>query len=209
MAAEPRFLRHSGRLRQRGRECPDWVDWRREGDSNPRYGLSPYNGLANHLFTSPVLAGSSRNLDVLRVSARAVNAQSERRDGSTGTQPGTSEEGRPQPSNVKKKRMKCQRPGAGGARAVVLVMLWDDVQCTWTACRPARQEQDVRQSVRFRRLTEKLCRCGPRPIGEALIAASQGRDLVSVLESITAIDPDLLAALGARHWPPSPMEMLR
>jgi hypothetical protein len=23
------------------------IDWRREGDSNPRYGLSPYNGLAN------------------------------------------------------------------------------------------------------------------------------------------------------------------
>ena len=28
-------------------EMPQVIDWRREGDSNPRYGLSPYNGLAN------------------------------------------------------------------------------------------------------------------------------------------------------------------
>jgi hypothetical protein len=40
-------------------EMPQVVDWRRGGDSNPRYGLSPYNGLANHLTTSPLLAEKS------------------------------------------------------------------------------------------------------------------------------------------------------
>ncbi len=29
-------------------EKPSKLRWRREGDSNPRYGFWPYNGLANH-----------------------------------------------------------------------------------------------------------------------------------------------------------------
>ena len=37
----------SGQRRAQGKECPEWRDWRRGWDSNPRYGLSPYNGLAN------------------------------------------------------------------------------------------------------------------------------------------------------------------
>jgi hypothetical protein len=37
------------------------LDWRRGWDSNPRYGLSPYNGLANHLTTCPLLRPNGRN----------------------------------------------------------------------------------------------------------------------------------------------------
>jgi hypothetical protein len=32
----------------RQRKFPSKENWRREGDSNPRYGFWPYNGLANH-----------------------------------------------------------------------------------------------------------------------------------------------------------------
>jgi hypothetical protein len=38
------------RLRQRegqGESCNSWVIWRRGGDSNPRMGYKPINGLAN------------------------------------------------------------------------------------------------------------------------------------------------------------------
>ena len=47
MSRKAGILRGSGRRRAQGKECPEWGDWRRGWDSNPRYGLSPYNGLAN------------------------------------------------------------------------------------------------------------------------------------------------------------------
>ena len=46
-ARNGRILRAFGPDERGEKECPDWASWRRGWDSNPRYGLSPYNGLAN------------------------------------------------------------------------------------------------------------------------------------------------------------------
>ena len=47
--------------------------WRREGDSNPRYGFWPYNGLANHRLQP--LGHLSKPLIILAISAIGQTAR--------------------------------------------------------------------------------------------------------------------------------------
>jgi hypothetical protein len=63
----------------------------------------------------------------------------------------------------------------------------------------------LRRDPRFRLLTERLHRLGPRPVGEALLEVASGRDLVAVLEDYAKLDPAAVARLEARDGPASPV----
>jgi hypothetical protein len=67
----------------------------------------------------------------------------------------------------------------------------------------AKVKEHLRANPRYRRLTERLHRLGPRPIGEAIIAVADGRDILSVLEEYAQLDPAAVALLDARDWPPT------
>lgn len=66
-------------------------------------------------------------------------------------------------------------------------------------------------SPAFRRLTERLHACGPRPVGEALGLAFRRRPVsdrefgLGEIERVAALGPDVVAALDARGWPPQPL----
>jgi hypothetical protein len=63
----------------------------------------------------------------------------------------------------------------------------------------------LRGCSRFQRLIEHVWRLGPRPVGEVLIAVADGAEPLEVLEQFSQLHPDLVLALGGRHWPPAPM----
>jgi hypothetical protein len=46
---------------------------------------------------------------------------------------------------------------------------------------------------RYRHLTDRLWRLGPRPIGELLLEVAAGRDLITALEEDAALDPRTVA----------------
>jgi hypothetical protein len=64
-----------------------------------------------------------------------------------------------------------------------------------------RDRAQLRRDARFHRLTERLWRLGPRPIGELLLEVASGRDLVEAAEEYDALDAIAVARLGARDWP--------
>jgi hypothetical protein len=70
---------------------------------------------------------------------------------------------------------------------------------------PASNSQALRACLRFRHLTERLHALGPRPVGELLIEVAAGRDLLDALEEHSWLDPELVARLDARCWPPLPL----
>jgi hypothetical protein len=60
-----------------------------------------------------------------------------------------------------------------------------------------------RQEPRFHRLTERVHRLGPRPVGELLLEVAAGRDLIEAPEDYARHDPEFVAYVGARDRPPS------
>jgi hypothetical protein len=62
---------------------------------------------------------------------------------------------------------------------------------------------ELRHDLRFRRLTERLHRLGPRPLGELLIEVAAGDDLLDTLERNTRHSPKFVRYVGARDWPPA------
>jgi hypothetical protein len=66
----------------------------------------------------------------------------------------------------------------------------------------------LRLDPRFRQLTDRLWRLGPRPTGELIleIAAAHGfeAEVLDRLERFARIDPALVAGVDARDWPPLP-----
>jgi uncharacterized protein YjiS (DUF1127 family) len=98
----------SGQRRAQGKECPEWRDWRRGWDSNPRYGLSPYNGLANrrlqplgHPSAKPQLGTAGQAVKPLPQRPRQRQARAKGRPGRstsardrTGPPPGSGWHGR-------------------------------------------------------------------------------------------------------------------
>jgi hypothetical protein len=69
-------------------------------------------------------------------------------------------------------------------------------------------ERSLRANPRYHRLTERLHWLGPRPIGELLLEVAAGRDLIQALEEYAQLDPGTVARLGARDWPPLPLELV-
>jgi hypothetical protein len=71
--------------------------------------------------------------------------------------------------------------------------------------------QALRVSLNFRRLTTALHRRGVRPTAEVLVAAlvrlqPQDRDAVlDLAERIVAFEPEVIARLDTREWPPAPV----
>jgi hypothetical protein len=61
--------------------------------------------------------------------------------------------------------------------------------------------EQLRQDLRYRRLTERLPQLAPRTVGEALLAVTSGRDPIAVLEELTRFSPELVRYVGARDWP--------
>jgi hypothetical protein len=90
-----------------------------------------------------------------------------------------------------------RRPGGGGA--AILTGNGNTAQRS----PPAGPAQHLRLSQRFRRLTERLHRLGPRPCGEALLLVAEGCDLLEVLEEYARFDPEFVRWAGARDWPPA------
>jgi hypothetical protein len=68
-----------------------------------------------------------------------------------------------------------------------------------------RRPQDLRQNLTFRRLTERVHALGPRPTAGVMLAAADGRDLMSVLAVCAEIDERLLDWADGRRWPPAPL----
>ena len=91
-----------------------------------------------------------------------------------------------------------RRPGRGGAAGA-----YRTGSAEHTATRPVRQA--FRLSPRYRHLTNHLHQLGPRPVAEVLLLVASGRDLLATLEEYAALDPQLVACLGGRHWPPPPL----
>ena len=56
------------------------------------------------------------------------------------------------------------------------------------------------RSARRIRLAEHLCRCGPRPTLEALLAVADGQDLDFVLEDFARLQPEIFEAVGADRF---------
>jgi hypothetical protein len=97
-----------------------------------------------------------------------------------------------------------QRRPAGGAAPSATVRT-----SAQSSSRSIGTAQLLRLDPRFRRLTERLWRLGPRPTGELLleIAAAHGleADVLDRLERFARIDPALVARLDSRDWPPLPL----
>jgi hypothetical protein len=88
-----------------------------------------------------------------------------------------------------------RRPGGGGAAVLTgNEIASEDSRSAATA--------QLRRCARFRRLTERLHRLGPRPVGELLLEVANGRDLIEALEEYARLDPALVRRLDARDWPP-------
>jgi hypothetical protein len=80
----------------------------------------------------------------------------------------------------------------------------DDRRTSCTPIRPAPQDHGwLRQDLRFRRLSERVWRLGPRPCAGAMLAIADGRAPIAVLEEIARHDPEFVRYVGARDWPPS------
>ena len=62
---------------------------------------------------------------------------------------------------------------------------------------------ELRQDLRFHRLTERVWRLGPRPCAEAMLAIADGQDPLAVLEALAQHDQEFVRYVGARDWPPS------
>ena len=96
----------------------------------------------------------------------------------------------------------------GPARAPATDRLGDDRGASSSPLRPLPQDVvRLRRDLRFHRLTERLHRLGPRPVGELLLEVAAGRDLLEALEEYVALDPAAVARLGARDWPASMWEV--
>src|SRR5918994_4854487 len=89
------------------------------------------------------------------------------------------------------------RPGGGDSA--------DALGCNRTAelSRTHAYPQHLRQDLRFHRLTERIWRLGPRPVGELLLEVAAGRDLIEAPEDYARHDPEFVAYVGARDRPPS------
>ena len=79
--------------------------------------------------------------------------------------------------------------------------------------RRAFQDSAEIGSPRFERMIERLHRLGPRVFGELLaeIAAAAGQHVrvVDLVEEYAALDPAVLRAVGADHFPPMALELLQ
>jgi hypothetical protein len=95
---------------------------------------------------------------------------------------------------------KYRRPRAKGAPRTFLVLRM--VTHPTLPGSAAPPQQNLRASPRFRRLTERVHKLGPRPCAEVMLAAAAGRDLMSVLSVYAEIDEQLLNAFQGRTWPP-------
>ena len=64
---------------------------------------------------------------------------------------------------------------------------------------------------RFQRVVTKVHALGPRVMAELLaeIGASCGIDLGPLLGRYAALDPEVLAAVGANRFPPSPVREVK
>jgi hypothetical protein len=91
-----------------------------------------------------------------------------------------------------------RRPGGGGA-----AVFFSKCSAAENSSNSAKVKEHLRANPRFRCLTEQLHQLGPRPIGEAIIAVADGRDVLSVLEDYAQLDPATVALLGGRDWPPT------
>lgn len=63
--------------------------------------------------------------------------------------------------------------------------------------------------LRRQRQAEHLHRLGPRPVLEALIEAAETGDLDATLERFGRLDPEVVEALGADEFPPTPIYEVR
>jgi hypothetical protein len=91
-----------------------------------------------------------------------------------------------------------RRPGRGGA-----AVSFGKCNAAENSSSSAKVNQNLRAHPRFRRLTERLHRLGPRPVGELLLEVANGRDLIAALEDYAQLNAVAVARLGARDWPTS------
>jgi hypothetical protein len=76
---------------------------------------------------------------------------------------------------------------------------------TPASSRTAAPPQGLRRNPRYRFLTERLHRLGPRPVAEAIIEVAAGRDVIEVLEQFARFEPEFVEYVGACDWPPLPI----
>jgi hypothetical protein len=79
------------------------------------------------------------------------------------------------------------------------------ISSSWQSALKQDSDPGHRQNLRFRRLSERVWRLGPRPVGELLIEVAAGRDLIQALEAYAALDAAAVLRLEARAWPPDPI----
>jgi hypothetical protein len=80
----------------------------------------------------------------------------------------------------------------------------DDRDASCSPIWPLPQDHGwLRQDLRFRRLSERVWRLGPRPCAEAMLAIAAGQDPLAVLEDLARHDPAFVRYVGAPDWPPS------
>ena len=76
----------------------------------------------------------------------------------------------------------------------------------------AGRSTPLRQSPRFKRLTDHLHRLGPRPTGELLLALVEEHDIeadvLRGLEKFARLDPATVARVDGRHWPPPALKAI-
>ena len=77
-----------------------------------------------------------------------------------------------------------------------------------TSCIPSGPKAQPLAGPRFERLVERVHALGARPLAELLaeIAAVTGQHVrvVDLVEEYAALDPAVLRAVGADHFPPMP-----